>query len=216
MRPGRRLSLLAMSVLAAVSTAVVVGGVDRAAATPGPRPALFLPAPLVKAQIPDEDALAPDQVVFGRAAVPTVGVAQATVDESSPVARLTIPKLGLRDAPIFERGLDAKGQMRIASGYALTHYVHSAPLGSPGNAVLYGHNDIEGSIFRYLDRLQPGDQFSLVVEGRTLYYRIANRSIVTPDHLELLNPTPSGRLTVFTCYPYWVDTHRVVLIAEPD
>ncbi len=210
-RPGRNFALAGMSLVAAISTAVVMGGVDQVA-TPGPRPALFLPATPGNATIADEDALAPD---LAGAATAVAARAQPAVDESTPVATLTIPRLGLRDAPIFERGLDANGQMRIAPGYALTHYVHSQPLGSAGNAVLYGHNDIEGSIFRYLDRLQPGDQFSLKMEGRTLNYRITNRTIVTPDHTELLNETSAPRLTLFTCYPYWVDTHRVVLIAEP-
>jgi LPXTG-site transpeptidase (sortase) family protein len=104
--------------------------------------------------------------------------------------------------------------MLIAHGYAVTHYAYSAGFGG-GNAVLYGHDDIEGSIFARLKDLQPGDEIDLMVAGRLQAYRVSARAIVPPTAVQILDPTPDVRLTLFTCWPNWVDTQRVVVTALP-
>lgn len=130
------------------------------------------------------------------------------------IAILTIPRLGITRAPIYDRGIDAKGSMMIATGYAVTHYAYSAGIGG-GNAVLYGHDDIEGSIFARLKDLQPGDEIDVTVAGLVQVYRVRARAIVPPTAVQILNPTPDVRLTLFTCWPNWVDTQRVVITALP-
>lgn len=130
------------------------------------------------------------------------------------IAVLTIPKLGIMGAPIYDRGVDPKGSMLIAHGYAVTHYAYSAAIGG-GNAVLYGHDDIEGSIFARLKDLSPGDEIDVSIAGAVQVYRVSNRTIVPPTAVQILDPTPDVRLTVFTCWPNWVDTQRVVITAIP-
>jgi LPXTG-site transpeptidase (sortase) family protein len=130
------------------------------------------------------------------------------------IATLAIPRLGIAGAPIFDRGVDARGSMLIAHGYAVTHYAYSAGFGG-GNAVLYGHDDIEGSIFARLKDLQPGDEIDLMVAGRLQAYQVSARAIVPPTAVQILDPTPDVRLTLFTCWPNWVDTQRVVVTALP-
>src|SRR5712691_5376817 len=91
------------------------------------------------------------------------------------VAYLSIPKLGIKNAQIFDRGVDKGGNMLIAKGYAVTHYAHSSPIGS-GNAVLYGHDDIEGSIFGRLQDLRAGDALSVTLAGGSeVAYRVTGR-----------------------------------------
>ncbi len=128
------------------------------------------------------------------------------------IATLTIPRLALAGAPIYDRGLDSKSSMLIAHGYAVTHYAFSAALGS-GNAVLYGHDDIEGSVFARLKDLQPGDEIDVAIAGRVQRYRVSTRVIVAPTAVQILDPTSDVRLTLFTCWPNWVDTQRVVITA---
>jgi LPXTG-site transpeptidase (sortase) family protein len=128
------------------------------------------------------------------------------------IATLTIPRLGITGAPVYDRGLDPKGSMLIAHGYAITHYAYSAGIGG-GNAVLYGHDDIEGSIFARLKDLQPGDEIDVTVAGQTQRYRVSTRAIVPPTAVQILDPTSDVRLTLFTCWPNWVDTQRVVVTA---
>jgi len=137
---------------------------------------------------------------------------------SSPgqaVAFISIPRLGIKNAPIYDRGVDPKGNMLIAKGYAVTHFSYSSALGS-GNAVLYGHDDIEGSIFARLKDLKAGDTVHITgVDGTTVAYQVISRAIVPPTAVQILQPTGDVRLTLFTCWPNWVDTQRVVVTATP-
>ena len=139
-------------------------------------------------------------------------IRQTPAGPDDVIATLTIPRLAITSAPIYDRGLDPKGSMLIAHGYAITHYAYSAGIGG-GNAVLYGHDDIEGSIFARLKDLQPGDEIDVTVAGWTQRYRVSTRGIVPPTAVQILDPTADVRLTLFTCWPNWVDTQRVVVTA---
>ena len=132
------------------------------------------------------------------------------------VAYISIPRLGIKNAPIFDRGVDAKGNMLIAKGYSVTHYAFSSPIGS-GNAVLYGHDDIEGSVFSSIKDLKAGDEVDVAdANGSSTVYHVTGKpTIVPPTAVQILQPTNDVRLTLFTCWPNWVDTQRVVVTAMP-
>ncbi|MBV9121973.1 MAG: sortase [Planctomycetes bacterium] len=99
---------------------------------------------------------------------------------SQIIAYISIPKLGIKNAPIYDRGVDGGGNMLIAKGYAVTHFALSSPIGS-GNAVLYGHDDIEGSIFGRLNDLQPGDEVDVqTASGTPVAYHVSSKTIVPP------------------------------------
>jgi LPXTG-site transpeptidase (sortase) family protein len=144
------------------------------------------------------------------------GTGSTGAGPSQVVAYLSIPKLGIKNAQIFDRGVDASGNMLIAKGYSVTHYANSSPIGS-GNAVLYGHDDIEGSIFARLSELTVGDELDVTrAGGEAVVYHITARTIVAPTAVEILQPTNDVRLTVFTCWPTWVDNKRIVVTAVPS
>ena len=138
------------------------------------------------------------------------------VNPNTRVAVLTIPRLSVQ-APIFERGVDARGNMQIAHGYAVTQFQFSAAIGA-GNTVLYGHDDIEGSVFGRLQDLRPGDQIlvTLATSGESTVWRVTARTVVAANAVQILDPTPDVRLTLFTCWPTWVDSKRVVITAIPS
>ncbi|TME58016.1 MAG: sortase [Chloroflexi bacterium] len=143
------------------------------------------------------------------------GTNAAAAGPSQVVAYLSIPRLGIKNAPIFDRGVDSGGNMLIAKGYAVTHYADSSPIGS-GNAVLYGHDDIEGSVFGRLQDLKAGDEIQVARASESpVAYHVTARTIVAPTAVEILKPTNDVRLTLFTCWPNWVDTKRVVVTAVP-
>jgi LPXTG-site transpeptidase (sortase) family protein len=143
------------------------------------------------------------------------GPKSSSTGTSQAVAYISIPRIGINNAPIFDRGLDGAGNMLIAKGYAVTHYDHSSPIGS-GNAVLYGHDDIEGSVFGRLKDLNAGDEIDVTPAGASpVVYHVTGRTIVQPNAVQILNPTNDVRLTLFTCWPNWVDTQRVVVSASP-
>jgi len=147
------------------------------------------------------------------AATSVVPPASTSPNNSLPVG-LTIPRLGIQAAPVYDRGLDATHHLPIAPGYAVTHYQFSAPIGTRGNAVLYGHDDIQGQIFRSLPLLQPGDHILLNVGRRPAVYEVTGSQIVAPTDVAVMAPTTTAMLTVISCYPYNVDSQRIVVRAR--
>ena len=80
--------------------------------------------------------------------------------------------------------------------------------------VISGHNDVYGEIFRHLEDLNIGDEV-VVYTGDTPYsYLVVAKMVVEPAEVSLLEPTPNATLTLITCHPYMIDTHRLVVIAE--
>src|ERR1700737_2731577 len=120
---------------------------------------------------------------------------------SQIVAYLSIPRLGIKNAPIFDRGVDTHGNMLIAKGSSVTHSAFSSPIGT-GNAVLYGHDDIEGSVFASLKDLKKGDEVDVTLAGYSpVAYHVTNRTIVAPTAVETPHPTTPGGPTPFPSCP---------------
>jgi sortase A len=131
--------------------------------------------------------------------IPTPGPRQAS--------RIVISAIGV-DAPVVEG--DGWEELKMGAG----HHIGSANPGERGNMVISGHDDVYGEIFRYLEDLKIGDEV-IVYTGDTPYtYVVAARRIVEPTEVSLLEPTPNATVTLITCYPYLIDTHRLVVIAE--
>jgi sortase A len=120
--------------------------------------------------------------------------------------RIVIPVIGV-DASIV-RG-DGWEQLKKGVG----HHIGSANPGEDSNMVLSAHNDIYGEIFRYLDRLTPGDQVVVYTHQRTYTYLVSETQIVNPDHTEVLKPTNHSIVTLISCYPYLINNKRIVVTA---
>jgi sortase A len=86
--------------------------------------------------------------------------------------------------------------------------------GQPGNMVLSAHNDIYGEYFRDLDRLGPGDEITVYSQTDKFVYVVTGRRIVEPTEVSVMDPTISPTLTLISCYPYLVDTQRIVVFGE--
>lgn len=95
-------------------------------------------------------------------------------------------------------------------------HIHGStlPIGGEGrNAILTGHRGLPNQkLFTDLDKLIVGDVFYIGVYDRVLAYEIADVSIILPDDIDGLIVEP-GRdsVTLITCTPYGVNTHRLVL-----
>ena len=48
----------------------------------------------------------------------------------------------------------------------------------------------------------------------TYHYVVTQIRIVEPDAVEILDPTDREQLTLFTCTPIYLATHRLVVIAD--
>ena len=203
------LVLTAVGVVLLLAIAAIMLG--RTPASPRPTETRVLPT---AARAPSPAAtLIPTAPVTEAAVQRNAAAVAAAAAPATPVtARISIPRIGIRNAPVYDRAVDAKGVMLIAPGYAVTRYAFSAPLGT-GNTVLYGHDDIQGNIFGHLYDLGPGDTIQITVAGATQTYRVTGHRIVAPTEVSVLSPTADARLTIITCWPFNVDTKRWILTA---
>jgi len=93
-------------------------------------------------------------------------------------------------------------------------HIGSANPGEQGNLVLTGHNDIYGEVFRYIEDLEVGDEVTVFSADQSYTYVVRWIEIVEPTDVYVMDPTDNASLTMITCYPYRVDTQRVVVRAE--
>ena len=90
----------------------------------------------------------------------------------------------------------------------------SLPIGGEGcHCVLTGHSGVAGNrLFSDLDQLQVGDVFYLYILDQTLAYQVTEINRVLPHETDLLAPVAGKDLcTLVTCYPYGVNSHRLLI-----
>jgi len=121
--------------------------------------------------------------------------------------RIVIDKIGV-DAPVVE-GDDWESLKK-----GVGHHIGSANPGQRGNMVASAHNDVFGETFRDLGKLEPGDEVLVFTQQRSYRYVVREVRIVEPTEMSVMQAMDEPILTLITCYPYMVDTHRVVVTAE--
>lgn len=215
-----------MQAVAAVVTAPMVAAqavTAEASPTPGPTLPPTVPpatATLVPPLAPPTSIPEPD---LPATAPPDRPPAQ------SPPTRLAIASIGL-DVPVLPvatKTVQVGGQTRVVWGDVPNaggfHYTSAYP-GNGGNTVINGHRDIQGGVFRHLDRVAVGDEIVLYV-GEVAYVYQAAEILVVPEtfasaaqqaeNLRLIGPMSEERLTLVTCTPVGLATHRLLVIARP-
>jgi sortase A len=131
--------------------------------------------------------------------MPTPGPEQAI--------RIQIAAIGV-DAPVVEG--DDEESLKQGAG----HHIGSANPGESSNCVISAHNDIFGEIFRALPDLDLGDEVLVHTASQVYRYVVTQKRIVERTDVHVMYPTSGPVLTLISCYPYGVDTHRIVVIAE--
>lgn len=182
------------------------------------KPETVTPTPLVMAVVlpsghkpPDAQGnTAPNESEIPEHLRPMVqSLANVPVPTSAPnqAVRIQIPKIQI-DAPVVQG--DGWEQLKKGVG----QYIGSPNPGDGGNVVLSAHNDVYGELFRYLDRLAPGDQVILYTQQRQYVYIVDRTVLVEPTAVEVMASTGSPTVTLISCYPYLVDDKRIVVFAR--
>lgn len=130
---------------------------------------------------------------------------------------ITIPKISV-ELPIYH-GTD-EGVLQVAAGHLEGS---SLPVGGAGtHAVISAHRGLPSAkLFTNLDELEVGDRFTITVLNRVLTYEVDQISIVLPTETDQLLPTEGmDYVTLMTCTPYGINTHRLLVrgrrITTPD
>ena len=135
-------------------------------------------------------------------------LAQLSLDPSGVMAYLSIPRISV-SLPIYhgtspetlEKGVGHLQGSSLPVGGESTHAVLSAHRGLPS-----------ATLFTDLDMLEEGDHFYIYVLDRILAYEVDQIQVVEPDHTEGLAVQPGEDLvTLVTCTPYGVNTHRLLV-----
>lgn len=90
----------------------------------------------------------------------------------------------------------------------------SLPTGKPGtHSVFTAHRGLPSSkLFRNLDELVIGDEFFIQVLDETYAYQVFDIEIVLPHQTEWLQLNDDEEIvTLLTCEPYMVNTHRMLV-----
>ena len=146
--------------------------------------------------------------------------------------RIVIPKISL-DAPMVDVGWKVveRGDQRFTewetADNAAGRLINSAKPGEQGNVVLSGHHNTKGEVFRAISegKLAVGDFIYLYDDqGNRVTYVVSE---VTKPLLEVgaseeqrlanaryIQPTSDARVTLVTCWPYYTNTHRVIVVGH--
>lgn len=129
-------------------------------------------------------------------------------DGTGVMGYLEIPKISLR-LPIYHGTGDAALQKGIGhlAGTSL-------PVGGSGtHCVLSGHRGLPSALlFTDLDQLETGDIFTLYVLDQRLSYQVDQILVVEPEDVSALAPEDGkDYVTLVTCTPYGVNTHRLLV-----
>jgi LPXTG-site transpeptidase (sortase) family protein len=97
--------------------------------------------------------------------------------------------------------------------YGVGHVVGTKGIGESGNCAIAGHNT---SPFHYLYMLEAGDYVAIEANGNTYTYTVYNSFKVLPDEIWVLSDVPDETytLTLITCTPYIVSSHRLIVRAR--
>ncbi|MCY7202937.1 class C sortase [Streptococcus gallolyticus subsp. gallolyticus] len=124
------------------------------------------------------------------------------------MAYVEIPKLNTT-LPIYHGTDDSV--LQVAIGHIPGT---SLPVGGKGtHAVISGHRGLASAkLFTDIDRLVEGDTFIIQVLDETLTYEVDQILTVTPDDVSALAIDPEqDYVTLVTCTPYGVNTHRLLV-----
>jgi len=178
----------------------------------------FTPTPLVMAVVLPSGHTPPDAQGNTRPNIDEIpahlqpmvqSLANLPVPTAAPdqAIRIQIPAINI-DAPVVQG--DGWEQLKKGVG----QNVGSANPGQTGNIILSAHNDVYGELFRYLDKLAPGDQVVLYTQQRQYVYVVDRTAVVEPTAVEVMASTGSPTVTLISCYPYLVDKQRIVVFAR--
>jgi LPXTG-site transpeptidase (sortase) family protein len=188
--------------------------------TPSLRPTLVTAPTAVREPIVASDALPTLTAGSTDAEMHVVPVlsGKPPIAAALPARRLVIPTLGL-DSKVIQLGtkLDRRGQLAWETApFAVGQHKGLAGPGQNGNMVLSGHisSPNEGAVFHHLPDLKVGEGVIVGTEERQYLYRVVDVKTVTPDEVSVLDQTPDPTVTLITCVPDGIYSHRLVVTAR--
>lgn len=129
----------------------------------------------------------------------------AAIGNIDALGILTIPKIDLSVLIGQDVGNDI---LRFAVG----HFKGTALPGETGNCCIAGHRNYTwGKFFNRLNEVAKGDKILIDRDGKTYTYTVTETLVVDPEDTWVLNQTQNAEITLVTCTPIRVATHRLIV-----
>ncbi len=157
-------------------------------------------------------------------ATPPVGsgprASSSPASEMPHADRIIIPSIGVDSKVVHLEMKEDKGKLTWETAkHAVGHHEGTANPGEGSNAVFSGHISSpikkEGSVFNRLPEVKVGDWVYLETSDGMLPYMVEETKVVSPNDLWVMYPTSTETITLITCYPDLVYSHRLVVTAKP-
>ncbi|XBH22051.1 class C sortase [Jonesiaceae bacterium BS-20] len=127
------------------------------------------------------------------------------------MARLRIPSIDV-DLPIYHGTSDPV----LLRGVGHLEGSHLPIGGIDTHSVLTAHRGLaNATMFTNLDDVKVGDTFTIEVFGEVLTYQVNETKVVDPGDTDTLRAVPGKDLvTLITCTPLGINTHRILVTGE--
>lgn len=128
--------------------------------------------------------------------------------QNGMIGHLVIPKINV-DLPIYHG--TKENVLQVGVGH---HQNSSVPVGGKGtHAVLTAHRGLPNAeLFTHIDQLKKEDVFYIKILNQTLAYQVDQILVVEPNETESLTIQENhDYVTLVTCTPYSVNTHRLLV-----
>lgn len=126
-------------------------------------------------------------------------------DVNAAIGIIKIPKIDLKVA--VGEGIDNN-----TLKYAVGHFEGTAMPGEKGNFAVAGHRSYTYSeYFNRLDELDIGDDITVKTKKGEFTYRVYEKKVVEPTEVSVLDKTKDATITLVTCTPIRVATHRLII-----
>ncbi len=151
------------------------------------------------------------------------------VGEGREFGVIHIPALGYDHSTPIKEGTTK----RVLDSGAFGHYTDTALPGEMGNFAMAVHREVYGARMYHVDQLEVGTPIVIETKDAWLVYKMIGHEIVKPTEIYVIQPDPflakkaylAGKqpprvvptrrlLTVTTCHPLYISSHRWALQAE--
>lgn len=131
--------------------------------------------------------------------------------ESHTIGIIHIPKIN-QSLPIF----DGSKAIFLEKGAGLLEGTSYPTGGESTHATLTAHRGLpEAKLFTDLPKLKNGDEFYIEINGEMLAYEVFTQEVVEPTETDsLLIKEGKDLVTLLTCTPYMVNSHRLLVTGK--
>ena len=127
------------------------------------------------------------------------------------MARLVVPSADV-DLPVYHGTSEDVLQKGVGHLYG-----SDLPVGGEGtHSVLTAHTGlVNATLFDNLNKVKEGDPIYVGVSGERMKYQVNDIRVVLPHETDSLRPEAGkDQITLITCTPYGVNSHRLLVTAE--